>query len=692
MNPLLLLGLLLAAPPPLSSSNAAETSRSVLEQDRYQFCEKDNLYAPDFDDQLWCEQASSSNFVRCPGYREVCLRQIEGFEWDWQEGTVGEGAEQKDEGERKANAGGGETRGKAKAKSEPKPEPKQVSLPNLGGFAQFLMWLVIGIAIAAVVYAIAKNLVRGKNDAEDPTQPPEPEADPASNAEAAARRAVETDVQRLLARAEQAAARGQHEDAIQDVYAALLRRLEGERLIIIDPWKTNGEYLWELQAKPALRDEVRTVVREIEQVQFGSAAAEAARYQSIRAKIVGIVGRSMLGLVLALGLGSQLACDPDPVGSDTRDTRALAGLGTGPTGARAIGELLLAHDIEAVHRVATIDQLAQTEGAIVLLDGVALTTEEWDRLLHWVEHDKGVLVIATGLEFPRELGISYKPGDERTVLEPAYQYDWYFSNLKLAAPAGDLLSVELRSDAHTDELLVRPAVQQVEEDTNSWAFHEPDPYAVVQWRGKGSRDEQGQVIVFAEADLFMNAALVVGDNGAFLVNLFRSRDIDHVEFVDDMTGSGAQDPFDSMRESKLWAVFLQILLLLALLYAAVGIPFARLRDPDRRRRRSFVEHVETLGQRYAQNRAARHVAALYSAWAMDRLRERLQPAASSGLLPLAQAIAARTGRSEGEIMQLLVQAHELRDHDGSSRGGPHDLQLMRELSTLLDATRGAGRR
>jgi hypothetical protein len=328
----------------------------------------------------------------------------------------------------------------------------------------------------------------------------------------------------------------------------------------------------------------------------------------------------------------------------------------------------------------------------VLLNEVSLDDDEWDRLLHWVEHDQGVLVIATGREFPRKLGISYSPGDDRSELEPAHEYDWYYSELDLVAPPGDVLKVELRVDATTDELLVRPRTQAIDEDINSWVFANPDPYAVVQWRGEGKRDEQGQVIVFAEPDLFMNAGLSVRDNAALLVNLFRSRDVEHVEFITSMTGSGAQDPFDSMRESKLWAVFLQVLLLLALLYAAVGIPFARLRDHERRRRRTFVEHVETLGQRYAQNRAARHVAALYSTWALDRLRERLQPAASSGLHPLAQAIAARTGRSEGEVMQILVQAHELREQVGESRGGPYDLQLMRELSRLLDATRGAGSR
>jgi hypothetical protein len=294
-------------------------------------------------------------------------------------------------------------------------------------------------------------------------------------------------------------------------------------------------------------------------------------------------------------------------------------------------------------------------------------------------------VIATGTRLPDELGLSYVIGDGRTELVPANNYDWFYSSLTLRAPNSWGLEIQMRAASKTEDLLVRPRVEEYDPEASTWTYIDSQTYAVTQRRG-----EKGTIVVFASPDLWTNASLAVADNGAMLVNLFRSRDIEEVEFVDDFTGSGADNPFESMRDSKLWAVFLQILLLLGLLYAAVGIPFARLRDPLRRQRRSFVEHVQTLGQRYAQNRAARHVAALYSNWALDRMRERLQPGnAERGLFPLAQAIAARTGRDEGHVMQLLVQAHDLRDDQGAVRGTPADLELMRELSKLLAETGSA---
>jgi hypothetical protein len=674
----ILLAALLAGPP-VTSGEADRSTREILEQGRYDFCEEGNAYPPWLGDQRWCELAAEDSFSRCPGYRDVCdyeidVGEIDIDDWDL-EGDDGDGG-----AEGGAGGGSGDRKGRVNRGARNERDPVEIQLPNLGGFARVLMWLLLGIAIAAVIYAIYKNLVRQKDDDQPAEELPPDPGDSLLAAKLAARKVIETDVQRLLARAEAAAAKGDHESAIADAYAALLRRLEGDSLIAVDPWKTNGEYLYDLANKPALRDEIRQIVREVEQVQFGSASADAGRYASVRRQVLAIVGRATLAIALALGLGSQLACDPKQ-----SSIRALAGLDTGPSGSRAIGELLIHHEIAASHRMAELDQLAQTDGAIVLLEDVRLTNEDWKLLLDWVDEQGGMLVIATGGSLPDELGLKYVPGDDRSELVPQNPYDWYYSNLTLRAPSSWALEIETRVASKTEALLVRPRIDEYDPQTSTWKFVDSQVYAVSQRRG----EDNGTVVVFASPDLWTNASLLVADNGALLVNLFRSRDIEEVEFVDDFTGSGADNPLESVRDSKLWAVFLQILLLLGLLYAAVGIPFARLRDPIQRHRRSFVEHVKTLGQRYAQNRAARHVAALYSNWALDRMRERLQPGgAAGGLFPLAQAIAARTGRDEGQVMQLLVQAHDLRGDQGAVRGSVADLELMRELSKLLAETGG----
>jgi hypothetical protein len=665
----------LFAAEPLDVPAVGREVGEILAQDRYYFCAEDNEFVPDLGDHRWCELAAADGFRRCPGYAQVCERAVPGL--DWLRGLDED--EDEDEDSEKAEKQPGKANRAAYKEREP------LELPNLGVFAKVLMWaLLIGGALA-LAYVIAKNLVRGRED--DDEIEVEAEAGPGDSliaARAAAMRVVETDVQRLLARAEQAAAAGDHEAAIHDVYAALLRRLEGEQLIAVDYWKTNGDYIHDLQPRPPLRDEVREIIREVEQVQFGAAAAEPARYQSVRAKVLAIVGRATLAFALLLGGATNLGCRlfEDAVGGKRRpDSAALAGLGTGPTGKRAVGELLLAHGIKAKHRTRTIAQLTQTEGAIVLLDSVKLLGEDWDTLLTWVEDDGGTLVIATGQEFPRRVGIDYSPGITTTTAIEVFD-TYHYAGLDMVAPPGRVLERRATADGYVGELLARP-YDSSDRDPYDYDFDVGfDARSYVVHRSLG----RGEIIVFAEPHLLTNVGISVAQNAAFVVGLFRSRDIDEVEFINHY--SGAEDPFKSMANAKLGALFLQILLFLLLLYLAVGLPFARLRDSSRQRRRSFVEHVRTLGQRYAQARAARHVASLYSAWALDRLRERLQPGAAQGLHPLAQAIAVRTGRDEGQVMQLLIHVHDLREAGPASRGGAADLELMRQLAQLLDEVGG----
>lgn len=650
---------------PVAGPDAGAAVDEILTQDHYYFCAPDNEYHPSEDDQRWCELAATSQ-RDCPGFAQVCARELEHQQWELSGEPGGEAEGEPESGEREVNGGRGPQQG---ARSRAKRERRTIELPNLGGLAKVLMWLLLlGIA-AGVIAAIARNLVRGEGD-EGPELEPEPDASESLiAAQAEVMRVVETDVQRLLARAEDEARRGQHDAAIANVHAALLRRLEGEQLISVDRWKTNGDYIRALRSRAPLRDEVRELVREVEQVQFGSAVADEGRYRSIRARVLAIVGRAALALALGLGLGvGGLACDPEPV----EPSPTLIGLGSGPSGQRAVGELLARFGIDARHRTQTITELTQTSGAIVLLDGAMLVEEDWARLIEWIEGG-GMLVIATGIDIPPKLGISYVSGaqgpDGAVLTELVHERSsWYFENLELAAPPGRALE----SRTWTYELLARPVINR-----------DSEPVALRDTRG------EGQVVVFAESDLFTNAALLVADNGALLVNLFRESKIETVEFVDGYTGLGADNPFESVRNARLGALFIQMLVLLALLFLAVGIPFARLRDPPTRRRRAFAEHVRTLGQRYAQARAARYVASLYCAWALDRLRDRLRAGGAGGLHPLAVAIAARTGRSESAVMQILVEANDLREADVHlTRGGSADLQLMRALAELLSETGG----
>ncbi len=217
---------------------------------------------------------------------------------------------------------------------------------------------------------------------------------------------------------------------------------------------------------------------------------------------------------------------------------------------------------------------------------------------------------------------------------------------------------------------------------------------------------EGRVLVLSDHRLFTNLALIVDDDAAFLLSALTRAAIPpdrEVEIADEWTGAGAQSPFASIDQAHLTPVIVQLLVLLALFCLWKGRPFARLREPSVLARRAFVDHARALGQAYARSRASRHVTGMYAVWALDRLRERVHRHGRQGLIPLAEAIAARTGRPEGEVIRVLVEASGARDEaappssfrpQGAARvpaatgreAAAADLALMNELMSFLTAT------
>ena len=80
----------------------------------------------------------------------------------------------------------------------------------------------------------------------------------------------------------------------------------------MDRWKTNGDFVQALRTHPELRDELREIVRDVEQVQFGAAQADAARYGTIRAKVLAIVSRSKLAVFRLLAMTASAPAKTRP--------------------------------------------------------------------------------------------------------------------------------------------------------------------------------------------------------------------------------------------------------------------------------------------------------------------------------------------------------------------------------------------
>jgi hypothetical protein len=189
----------------------------------------------------------------------------------------------------------------------------------------------------------------------------------------------------------------------------------------------------------------------------------------------------------------------------------------------------------------------------------------------------------------------------------------------------------------------------------------------------------GWVVVFAESDLFENAALSVADNAAFMAHLLVQSDL-AVELVGPWTGQGSTTPFSSLHQAGLVPVLLQLLAFGLLLGLRHGTAFGVRRDNIVRRRRAFVEHVKALGNVYARARASQQVVGSYANWALEQLRERTCPGQKPTLFSLASVVARRAQRPETEIIKLLVEAKCAHERSESSAA---DIELMKNLETLI---------
>ncbi|MDI3282847.1 DUF4350 domain-containing protein [Polyangium sp. 15x6] len=575
--------------------------------------------------------------------------------------------------------GGGEGKGQAEpgpANPPPPPEPVDPAIGSAAsGFARILFFVLLGGFIAFIAWMVLKNVLSERDAPEDEPPPDDLPANAPGERRHAPRGPVETDVARLLARARAAAQRGAFGPAIDDVYAALLRRLDGDGIIEIHASRTNGDYVRTLRReRPEIAADVRSIVADVESVQFGSRAPSAEAFARIHDRVVPLVSRALGILVVLLGLSATVSCGR--VAALGESDGVFRG-DTSPSGTHAIGAMLSAYGIELRHRRDPLDKLPDEDDAtLVLLPDLDVSAADFRRLQSWVEAG-GDLVIAGVQGLPGWTGASLEPDSiVDSEIVPSAAYESQFGEISLAVPRGPSLTL---TDA--DRMLGRGV----------------GAYASFKQVG------DGRVIVLADDKLFTNVALTAGDNAAFLISLFRPLHRE-VELCDAWTSLGADTPLETLSRARLLPILLQLLLLLGLFFLWQGRAFGVLRDPPANRRRAFADHVRALGLAYARAGASRHALGLYAAWAVERLRERVPREGRHGLSGLAEAIGVRVGKSTGEVMHVLVEATEaqkeaapasLRSGDVSPRGrsrgkdraqAASDFAVMRHLDHFLAQT------
>jgi len=616
-----------STPPPDPAARRAAVEKAtgeVLADPRYRYCHDDNY--PLYVDELgWCKEVPDPS-GKCPSLPRTC------------NGDSSTPA-------REHRGGYG--------KPAERPELEGPSWSAPAGLGRLLLWVVIGGALAAIVFAIARSMTLGRGDLDEEQQKkPTPDAPAAETA--AARGPIETDVERLLARARAHAERGEFGKALDFLYAALLRRLEGDGLIRVRPWRTNGDYLRELRGRGDLHASVKAIIREIERVQFGAAQASGELYGTLLERVTPLVARALAAIVLGLFVFGASSCTSHPRGA----------WDDSPSGSHAVLELLGKAGFDARARLKPVDHMGAETDVLVLMPGAKLDGVAWDKLLEWVRAGHTLVVANRSKHLPPALGVDWrdKGAPENEPAEVVPDLVERVGAFKVRVP--DRNSLAIAGTAATT-LLAR--------GTSTYAA----------WADVGD----GVAITLADEHLFENASLAVADNAQFLVAMLDEYG-KRVEFADEATGASSASPAVALSKSKLAPFTLQLGFLLGLFFVYRGAAFGTLRDPPSRSRRAFVDHARALGMQYEKAHATRQVLSLYATWALDRLREAARASGRVGLSHLAEAIARRTGRSLGDVMRVLVEAQDAKKSPTDVRPASavatlEDLALMREIGQLL---------
>lgn len=634
--------------------SAPDAVRQVFASHRFQFC-----HEPDYPltpaEKQWCDLGAGDNRKGCPSLHEVCGNQ-------------------------------------ASAKQLELRKPFSFHLPELGGPARVLLWSLLGIGLALLIFALVRRLL----DHHAKPDVVATEAAPAGDQAAAAlARQVETDVQRLLERARAKAAAGDFRAAIGDAYAAWLRRLEGAGLVHVEPDQTNGDYLRRVKGeRPHLAARMAEVVGEVEGAQFGQTPPTRDRFEGVWARVTGLLGDHLGPSLLVAWLGVALVGCGQPR-ADWDDS---------PSGRSAVTEYLRTRGFEVHERLLSVSKIADSKAdQLVLLPGAHLGDEDWKALAAWVIQSGHALLVAGGARsLPPWIGahLVEKAVDKSEPVAPTASAAERLGPLTIRVPAANRVE-----GGHAEALLGRKAgVYAVERflDTAGSAAQDRSQDGEPEEDEEGEEDEADQVelpskqpnrpparvLVLADDYLFRNASLLVADNALALEKLLRDGGT-RLELVGDLTGLVSSNPVEAVERGRLGPALLQLAAVLLLFFVCKGARFGRPVQAQSLARREFAEHVRALGLHYARAHAERYALACWGNYAIERLRECCGSQVDLTLSGLAETVALRTGRPVGEVMRLFVEARDARAGVPAEKGA-RDLETVAALAMLLKETGGPG--
>ena len=616
----------------------AQALREIFASRHFEFCHEPK-YPLTPAEKAWCDLGAGDNTQACPALRKVCKNDAQASQLELR-------------------------------------EPISFRLPELGLPLRLLLWILLGLGVAMLVFALVRHFLDHKSK-DDVVRTHSPDSAEDERAAALARQ-VETDVQRLLERARAEAAAGDFRAAIGSAYAALLRRLEGAGLVHVEPDQTNGDYVRKVkQDRPAIARQMSDVVDAVETAQFGDGAVTREGFDGVFARVTGLLAERMGVLLVLAGLLMLGAACGQPRDSWDHSPSGRAGVIAylGKRGFKVHERLLSVTKInDKINDSPAADGTAEQ---LILLPGAHLGDEEWKAVKKWILTGDRALVIAGGRrELPDWIGMriveKQAAHSEAVALGDAETKRW--GALRVRVPEANLL--------------------ENKPDSRSLLARKQAPYAAERWlvrqlnNDNDNDDDSNRVLVLADDFLFRNASLLVADNAVVLDKLLRDGGTS-IELAGDLTGLVSSNPVESVRRGRLGPAMLQLAAFLLVFFVCKGARFGRPTHSQRIQRREYAEHVRALGLHYARARGERLALGFVGTYASERLRERCGLRVDRSLSGLAEAVATRTGRPVGQVMRMLLEARDASKGVPAEKGA-RDLETVGELCKLLEETGGTG--
>jgi hypothetical protein len=512
-------------------------------------------------------------------------------------------------------------------------------------FGYLLFWVLLIAAVVLVLW-LALRLWRAARPVGALAEQGEDGADPSSESDVPD---FERAFEAHLGRARSLAAQGQFAEAAAEVQLGVVLRLDALGLILARRGRTNGDYARDLAARPELQAAFAELAHTTEAVQFGGRRLDPSSFQRLLEQAGPLLG----ALALLLGaLGGPLACQSDASAPAQVSTASqLCG-----RGAQEHSLFCALFDSgqgvsQRFRPLAGPDAIAADVSTIVVLPN-HLEDGAWGLLQAWLQKG-GVAVFSTPIEsIDRAFGVSRGSqlcGGRATVL-----------------PSGErslLVSV--------GPSLVAPTVLPVLATCETG-----EPYIAETSAG------QGRAIFLATPELLSNASLVAGDNARLLANLLDLPE-GRVEIIGSLTRPAVQSPFSAVAAAGLTPWLCQLLLLAAAFAAYRGVPFGRRVEAPGQQRRRFSEHVQALGQRWAEQRASSSALGAYAGYGLELLRERVPVGAGRSSGDLARAVAQKTGREPAAVAKTLELSRRAQEGTGGANEA-EDLQALRDLGRLIE--------